>query len=133
VAEAMGVPPEQAHAIRSDLRADPTNSAADEVYRLLDGPVNCLAGELTHCLRYYESVFPNRSIETAIFLGGGACDKRLCQSVAQRLNLPAQIGDPLLRIERAEGAGLEIGLDRRDAQPAWAVAIGLSLGAATAA
>lgn len=133
VADAMGVPPEQAHAIRTDLRNDPGNAAADEVYRQLDVPVNSLAGELMHCLRYYESVFPNKSIETAIFLGGGAYDKRLCQLVAQRLNLPAQIGDPLLRMERAEGAGLNIGLDRRDAQPAWAVAIGLSLGAASAA
>lgn len=134
VAEGMSIPPEQAHALRKDLRPETaTGSAADEVYRLLAGSVDVLATELMSCLRYYESVFTNKPVETAIFLGGGACDKRFCQNVAQRLNLPAQIGDPLLRIERAEGAGLSIGLDRRDAQPAWAVAIGLSLGAATAA
>ncbi|MEI7835557.1 MAG: pilus assembly protein PilM [Planctomycetota bacterium] len=134
VAEGMSIPPEQAHALRKDLRADTAiGSAADEVFRLLAGTVDSLAAELMSCLRYYESVFTNKPVETAIFLGGGACDKRFCQNVAQRLNLPAQIGDPLLRIERAEGAGLSIGLDRRDAQPAWAVAIGLSLGAASAA
>lgn len=133
VAEGMSVPPEQAHSLRKDLRTDTASGAADEVYRLLAGSVDSLASELMNCLRYYESVFANKPVETAIFLGGGACDKRFCQSVAQRLNLPAQIGDPLLRIDRAEGAGLSIGLDRRDAQPAWAVAIGLSLGAASAA
>ncbi len=63
-----------------------------------------------------------------IFLGGQAYDKRLCQAIAQRLNLPAQIGDPLAQIERHAGSGMAAGLDRREPQPDWAVAIGLSLG-----
>ncbi|MCK4602323.1 MAG: hypothetical protein KAU28_07640, partial [Phycisphaerae bacterium] len=71
--------------------------------------------------------------ERAIFVGGQALDKRLCQSIAKRLNLPAQIGDPLLRIKRIDGAGLEFGLDRREPQPHWSVAVGLSLGATRAA
>ena len=68
-----------------------------------------------------------------VLAGGQAYDKRLCQSLAERLNLPAQIGDPLVRIGRVAGAGLQIGLDRREPQPQWAVAVGLSLGAAQAA
>jgi type IV pilus assembly protein PilM len=94
-------------------------------------PLQNMADELTQCLRYYESVFRNQSVERAIFVGGQAYDKALCQSLAKRLNLPAQIGDPLLRIERSPVA--DAALEQRQPQPDWAVAVGLSLGAATAA
>jgi len=134
VADGMKIPVEQAHAARRNLQqADPPTAAQDDLYRLLDGPLDALADEVTQCLRYYESVFRNQSIERAIFLGGQAHDKRLCQALAQRLNLPAQVGDPLARIKRVAGAGLEIGLDRREPQPDWAVATGLCLGANKAA
>ena len=142
VADGLKIPLAQAQALRrggvSDRQAArgeaPPDAAVDtaaedELYHLLDKPVATLADELLQCLRYYESVFRNQSIERAIFVGGQAYDKRLCQALAQRLNLPAQIGDPLVRINRVEGAGLAIGLDRREPQPDWAVAVGLSLGA----
>ncbi len=102
---------------------------ADMLYDAMRGTLDALAGEITKCLHYYKSVFPSRAIERAIFLGGQATDRRLCQSIAQHLDLPAQIGDPLARIARADGAGRDAGLDRRVAQPAWAVAVGLSVGA----
>jgi len=134
VAEGMNVSVEQGRAVRQDLlteTADPT--ARDELYRLLDGTIRSIGDEMTQCLRYYESVFRDSSIGRAIFVGGQAYDKRLCQAIAQRLNLPSQIGDPLVRIRRAEGAGANVGLDWRQPQPAWAVAVGLSLGATLAA
>ena len=87
---------------------------------------------MSKCVRYHESIFRNRPVERAIFLGGQAYDKRLCQALAQRLNLPAQIGDPLLRVKRLDDAILNEGSDQREPQPDWAVAIGLSLGAAAA-
>ena len=134
VAKGLKIGVEQASAIRKDLLKGNSDAApADELYHLLDGPVQSLTEELTKCLRYYESVFRNQTIERAIFVGGQAFDKRLCQSIAKHINLPAQIGDPLLRIKRIGGAGMEIGLDRREPQPHWAVAVGLSLGAARAA
>jgi Tfp pilus assembly PilM family ATPase len=95
--------------------------------------LDSLADELTQCVRYYDSVFHNQGIERAIFLGGQANDKRLCQTIAQRLNLPAQIGDPLVRIGSTQAGDLNAGLDRREPQPRWAVAVGLSLGALEAA
>ena len=88
---------------------------------------------MTQCLRYYESVFRHRTVERAIFVGGQAYDKRLCQSLAQRLNVPAQIGDPLVRVKRSPGAGARLNFDWRQPQPAWAVAVGLSLGPTVAA
>jgi len=130
VADGMRVSLDQAHAMRVDLqKVQHGSTAEDELYHLLDKPLDALAGELTQCLRYFESVFRNQAVERAIFVGGQAYDKRFCQSLAQRLNLPAQIGDPLLHVRRVAGAGLPIGLDRRTPQPDWAVAVGLSLGA----
>lgn len=129
VADGLKISPEQGHAMRADLLDAQRNAqAGEELYRLLSKPLNIFADELMQCLRYYESVFRNQSVERAIFLGGQAYDKRLCQLIAQRLNLPAQIGDPLVRLGRVQGAGLGIGLDRREPQPNWAVAVGLSLG-----
>ncbi|MFB3891851.1 MAG: type IV pilus assembly protein PilM [Phycisphaerae bacterium] len=134
VAEGLSIPVEQARALRRDPHKMGQDSAAEnELYHLMDKPLLVMADELTQCLRYYESVFRNQSVERAIFVGGQAYDKRLCQTLAQKLNLPAQVGDPLVRVGRVEGAGLDIGLDRREPQPNWAVAVGLSLGAAEAA
>ena len=131
IAKEMDMSAEQARALRKDVAAgDNAGVAEDELYHVLAKPTAVIAEQLTQCLRYYESVFRNGNAERAIFVGGGAYDKRLCQSLAQHLNLPAQIGDPLARVKRVDGAGLETGIDRRVPQPNWTVAVGLSLGAA---
>ncbi len=134
LAEGMNMDPAQAHSLRWDLqKGQNSGPAQEEIYRHLEEPLGQLASEITQCLRYYEATFRNQSVERMVLAGGQAHDKRLCQSLAERLNLPAQIGDPLVRIGRVAGAGLQIGLDRREPQPQWAVAVGLSLGAAQAA
>lgn len=133
VADGMAIPLELAHTLRWDLQKSQANPAAvEELYRYVDGQVETLANEVTQCLRYYESVF-RKSVERTVFVGGQAYDKRLCQQLAQRLNLPAQIGDPLARVKRSEADALTGGLDLRQPQPHWAVAVGLSLGAIKAA
>jgi len=74
-----------------------------------------------------------RPLERAIFLGGQAYDKRLCQALARQLALPAQIGDPLAGIPREPDA-LAPGVTSADGSlPDWAVAAGLSLGSAAGA
>lgn len=133
IADEMGLPLPEAHEMRCDHQDCVTEGQRDELLRLQDGAIRGLSEELTQCLRYYESVFRNQAIERAIFVGGQAYDKQLCQAIAQRLNLPAQIGDPLMRIKCVNGAGAGDGLDRREPQPDWAVAVGLSLGATQAA
>jgi Tfp pilus assembly PilM family ATPase len=131
VAGGLNVETSQAAQIRRQLTeaGQVPPEAEAELYHLLDGPLERLSQELTQCMRYYDSVFRNHAVERVIFIGGQAYDKRFCQAVAQRLNLPAQIGDPLLRVNRAAGAGLEGNRPRPD----WAVAVGLSLGANIAA
>ena len=129
LAQGMHVSAEEAHKTRRDLQRESQETLADDtMYHYLDPVLDQLVDQVTQCLRYYDSVFRNQTVERAIFLGGQAYDKRLCQAIAQRLNLPAQVGDPLVRVRRAAGAGLAMGLDRRDPQPDWAVAVGLSLG-----
>ena len=107
-----------------------TDQPLDEV---LGGPIDQLTKELTQCMRYHESVFPNQGVARLVFLGGQAYDKRLCQTIAQKLNLVAQIGDPFAHISR-QGATSPTGdLHPQNAQPDWAVAVGLSLSDASAA
>jgi Tfp pilus assembly PilM family ATPase len=91
--------------------------------------VNRLIEEIELCRRYYEGTFPSKPIERLIFVGGEAKQRSICQHIARQMQLAAQVGDPLVRMGRISDLGLETGIDRRLPQPAWAVAIGLSMGA----
>ncbi|MFP4104999.1 MAG: type IV pilus assembly protein PilM [Phycisphaerae bacterium] len=134
VADGLDISVEQANELRRDLQREQADEQAEgELENILEKPLATLTDELMQCMRYYETVFRNQGVERAIFVGGQAFDKHLCQTIAQRLNLPAQIGDPLVRMELLPGAGSESGLDRRQPQPNWAVAVGLSLSQTVAA
>jgi len=91
-----------------------------------------LVQELDLCRRYYESTFPSRPVDRLVFVGGEARNRALCQQIARELGLAAQLGDPLVRMAKISDIGMESGIDRRQPQPGWAVAIGLSMGPATA-
>jgi type IV pilus assembly protein PilM len=134
LAEKLGVSAPEAASMRTNLAASENPSEAEQgLFAHLDDTIKDIADEMTQCLRYYESIFRHRSVERAIFVGGQAYDKRLCQALAQRLNLPAQIGDPLVRVKRSPSATGRWNFDWRQPQPAWAVAIGLSLSPTIAA
>ena len=78
------------------------------------------------CARYYGSVFHGRKINRLIFLGGEANHRQICQQIAQKLGIAAQIGDPFTRVLKSED-GIDSCIDRRSPQPAWAVAMGCVL------
>ena len=82
--------------------------------------IESLGHELAMCIRYYQSTFPEKPIERAIFIGGEARRTDLCQSIARMLRLPAQLGDPLARLGGLDRSGLAAG-----PHPGWAVACGL--------
>lgn len=82
--------------------------------------IESLGHELAMCIRYYQSTFPEKPIERAIFIGGEARRTDLCQSIARMLRLPAQLGDPLARLGGLDRSGLPAG-----PHPGWAVACGL--------
>lgn len=133
VAKALKITVPQAQQVRrkmvkeGDHRA--TEAAEDDLYRLLTGKIEEIADEIIQCLHYCESVFNRQRIDRVLFLGGEANNKRLCKSIASQLNLPAQVGDPMLGIHRPAGMPRGTGPDLRSPCPEWAVAIGLSLGA----
>ena len=87
-----------------------------------------LATEIRSCIRYHNILFEADPISRIIFVGGQAKDKQLCQHLAQELRLPAQLGDPLARIETGSRIGKHSDLDAEQINSDWAVAFGLCLG-----
>jgi type IV pilus assembly protein PilM len=93
-------------------------------------PLTRLVAELALCRRYYEGAFPDQPVQRLIFVGGEANQRSLCQHIARELGVAAQVGDPLVRMGKSSDVGIESGIDRRVPQPAWSIAIGLSMGPA---
>ncbi len=92
----------------------------------LDEPLEILIDEVRVCLRYHASQFPGRKIDRAVFVGGESRHRGLCQHIARGLRLPAQTADPLAWIGRT-GTEPAKGVDMKQPQPGWAVALGLCL------
>jgi type IV pilus assembly protein PilM len=133
VASLLKISLQQAQVVRMKvLSEDAPQDAAKDLFRLLDAKIAEMSQEIIHCLRYCEASFRNEGIERVIFVGGQAHNKRLCQCIAEKLNLPAQVGDPMAGVKRNEQQVLPA-LCGRGPQPAWAVAVGLSLGASMVA
>lgn len=121
-------PAEPAHAQDTDPAARELALHAAQVEQACLGPLRKLIDELDLCRRYYESTFPSKPIDRIVFIGGEARQRGLCQHIARELGIAAQLGDPLVRMNRISDVGVESGIDRRFPQPAWTVAVGLSLG-----
>lgn len=92
----------------------------------LEEPLEILTDDLSGCLRYHRSTFPDQPVERIVFLGGESRHMALCQHVARALGLGAQVADPMSRIERT-GAEPAVGVDLEGPQPGWALPIGLCL------
>ena len=112
---------------KGKLPADPAEQIV-LVEEAVHEPLVRLIDELGLCRRYHEATFQNKPVEKLIFVGGEAKQRRLCQHIARDMSLAAQVGDPLVRMGRISEIGIETGIDRRQPQPGWATAIGLSLG-----
>jgi len=133
VSETMGIPIGKADRIRREMASMHADAAEDDLFRLLDARIAWIADEIMRCVRYCESVFRVQTIDSVVFAGGEAHNKRLCQCIAKRLAIPARVGDSMAGVRRAEQAQGGAGPGMRTAQPSWAVATGLSLGAQVAA
>ncbi|MCL2648324.1 MAG: pilus assembly protein PilM [Phycisphaerales bacterium] len=106
-------------------------ATVEKVQSSLTQPLDSLVFELQGCMRYYASIFPGRNVDRAIFVGGESRHVALCQSIAQRLGVPATLGDPLARLSKENVAQNTV--DLRHPQPGWAIAVGLGIGLATPA
>ena len=85
--------------------------------------VESMADELTMCARYHGSLFGGQRIDRVVFLGGESRSTMLCRRLAESLNVPAQLGDPIARF--AEGPFDQKLPDPGNAAPGWAAACGL--------
>lgn len=115
---------------RHDLSETPAPESPSDIdlEQICSGLVTKLISELNLCRRYHEATFPNWPIQRLIFVGGEGSNRGLCQRIAREMALPAQIGDPLVRIGRGREVFFDCDLDGKQPQPGWAVAIGLSAG-----
>lgn len=93
-------------------------------------PLARMIEELSLCRRYFEAAFHDQTVQRLLFIGGEANQRSLCQQIAREMGIGAQVGDPLCRMSKNVPDGVEITIDRRVPQPAWAIAIGLSMGPA---
>jgi len=100
----------------------------EKVQHAIAQPLDSLIFELQGCMRYYESIFPSRSVDRVIFVGGESRHIALCQSIAQRLGVPATLGDPMARLSKETASS---SVDLRLPQPGWAIAVGLGIGLST--
>jgi type IV pilus assembly protein PilM len=123
--EALECSPEELAGLRQkmDRGVDPEN--IDQAYTHLTAWVEAMCQEIETCIRYHNNVFRGgEPVNRVVFTGGAARDRRLCQSLAKRLNLPAQIGDPMEALSVNKSL-----IDHGFAEnhPELSVAIGLSL------
>lgn len=108
-----------------DVLDQPPARVATEEFDLGD-QLEVLTDEVAGCLRYYEAIFPGRKVQRAVLFGGESRHRGLCQQVARRIRLSAQVADPVARMART-GSEPCVGVDFSQPQPGWTVAFGLSL------
>jgi type IV pilus assembly protein PilM len=111
-----------------DLQGAGPDARGRAVERIMQEQAHKIVSELELCKRYYEATFPAKPVDRLIFIGGESKNRSLCTWIAREMGLAAQVGDPLVRMGRVSDIAIESGIDRRQPQPNWAVAIGLSMG-----
>ena len=82
--------------------------------------------EILSGLCYFSSTINPQGVDKAVFVGPLANDYGICQILANRLGLPAQIGDPFAGVQVA-GHDEPGSSERRRPEPEMAAAVGLSL------
>ncbi len=128
IAEGMNISEDDAHQRRLHVQQEHvTDAQRDEIYKWTGGWLEAMGQNMEHCLRYYEAMFRKSGVDRMIFTGGQAKDRKLCQSLAQRMNLPAQIGNPMVGLKVGENAKAFLG-ENQSFRPGLTVGIGLSLG-----
>ncbi len=108
-------------------RSDSTGGVGLAVEISAEEMLDCMLDDLRMCIGYHGSTFVDRPIGKLVFVGGESRQTAMCKHIAQSLQIPAQLGDPLARLEGKRSGGHVVGVDLTQAQPGWAVAMGLGL------
>lgn len=128
IAKGMNISVDEAHKKRLHVQQENIKeSQRRAVYKWADSWIEAIGQNIEHCLRYYESMFRKSGVDRMIFAGGQAKDRKLCQALAQYMNLPAQIGNPMVGLKVGEKAKAFLG-ENQSFRPGLTVGIGLSLG-----
>jgi len=131
MAQGLGETPEAVSRMRMEMQqGKDLGATGEEIDRWLDLWVDGIYEDIDNCLRYYELTFRSSEFLRVIFTGGQALDKKLCQALARKLNLPAQIGDALAMLKSNVGSAPPDGA--APPYPVYAVGVGLSLSGAAA-
>lgn len=80
--------------------------------------LDTLTDEAQMALRYHRAIFPDRSIERLIVMGGESSDPALVHALGKALRLKAEVADPFAGCDRA-------GVSVPGTLSAWAVPVGL--------
>ncbi len=89
--------------------------------------LDMIVDELQMCVRFHQHLYPEKSIEKLIFLGGESQHMSTCHKIAKTLRIKAQLGDPLARLDVDSLDRLPEKLGRDRSEPSWAVVMGLCL------
>lgn len=108
--------------------ASPAAATVSKLTRAIDlsEPLEIFVDEISMCLRYQRSLMPDKPVERVVFVGGESRHRPLCAEIARALRLPAQGADPMSRVARS-GDEPCVDVDLSQAQPGWAVALGMCL------
>ncbi len=108
----------------AQVRSASATATAPEID--LSEPLEMLTDEISMCVRYHASVFPEHQIASAVFVGGEARQRALCEHIARTLRLPGHAADPMARVART-GRETVSGVDLKAQQPGWASVLGACL------
>ncbi len=113
--------PEEASALRRHNGDRRTDQQDPEVTRTIEeatrGVMERMADEVSRCVRYHSVTFRGRPLARLV-LGGGEGSECLVNSLARRLDLRCEVGDPLRNFDSNI---------RADRHGVWDIATGLAL------
>ena len=92
----------------------------------MNEPLEILVDEITTCVRYHSSLFPERQISRAVVTGGESRHMGLCRHLARKLGVSAQSADPVSTFASGPGSKIQ-GVDFASPQPGWAPVVGLAM------
>lgn len=127
-ADRLGLDIEAVESLRRQRMTRSADAPVDtKIDRAMFDAVRPLLGDLAHeislCTRHYSVTFRGGRPCDCVLFGGDALEPHLSSIVAETLQIPASVLDPL------DGIAMPVGADRRPAplRPEYAVALGLSL------
>lgn len=91
----------------------------------VDDLLETLSDEVRMTIRQYQQRWPDQPVQRVVFVGGGAKQTALCQNLARRLKIAAQLGDPLVNVKPSTQKPHPHIPDFSKPQPGWSVPWGL--------